>query len=55
MNKNNRKDLLYYEAFKLFLKHQYDGVSLKDIEKYRAQNETYIKDRARKYVEPLYL
>lgn len=33
MNKNNRKDLLYYEAFKLFLKHQYDGVSLKDIEK----------------------
>ena len=22
---------------------------------YRAQNETYIKDRARKYVEPLYL
>ena len=33
MNKNNRKDLLYYEAFKLFLKHQYDGVSLNDIEK----------------------
>lgn len=33
MNKNNRKDLLYYEAFKLFLKHQYEGVSLNDIEK----------------------
>lgn len=33
MNKNNRKDLLYYEAFKLFLQHQYDGVSLNDIEK----------------------
>lgn len=33
MNKNNRKELLYYEAFKLFLLHQYDGVSLNDIEK----------------------
>lgn len=33
MNKNNRKELLYHEAFKLFLIHQYDGVSLNDIEK----------------------
>lgn len=33
MNKNNRKELLYFEAFKLFLMHQYDGVSLNDIEK----------------------
>lgn len=33
MNKNSRKELLYHEAFKLFLQHQYDGVSLNDIEK----------------------
>ena len=33
MNKNSRKEQLYYEAFKLFLQHQYDGVSINDIEK----------------------
>lgn len=33
MNKNNRKDLLYRESFKLFLTKQFDGVSLNDIEK----------------------
>jgi len=32
MNKNNRKEVLYREAFKLFLMHQYDGVSIHDIE-----------------------
>lgn len=31
-NKNNRKDILYRESFKLFLQHQFDGVSLHDIE-----------------------
>lgn len=33
MSKKSRKELLYSEAFKLFLQHQYDGVSLCDIEK----------------------
>lgn len=33
MNKNNRKELLYRASFKLFLEKQYEGVSLKDIEK----------------------
>ena len=32
MNKNNRKDILYRESFRLFLQKQYEGVSLKDIE-----------------------
>lgn len=32
MNKNNRRDILYRAAFKLFLEKQYEGVSLKDIE-----------------------
>ena len=32
MNKNNRRDILYKEAFRLFLQKQYEGVSLKDIE-----------------------
>lgn len=32
MNKNNRKEILYRESFKLFLQRQYEGVSLKDIE-----------------------
>ncbi len=33
MNKNNRKELLYEESFKLFMRHQFDGVRLSDIEK----------------------
>ncbi len=33
MNKNNRKEFLYEESFKLFMRHQFDGVSLSDIEK----------------------
>lgn len=32
MNKNNRKELLYRETFKLFLQRQFNGVSLHDIE-----------------------
>ena len=30
------------------------GIGIRQSE-YRAQNETYIKERGRKYVEPLYL
>ena len=33
MNKNNRKELLYRAAFKLFLMKQFDAVSISDIEK----------------------
>lgn len=33
MNKNNRKEHLYFAAFKLFLTQQYDAVSISDIEK----------------------
>lgn len=33
MNKNSRKEHLYFAAFKLFLTHQYDAVSISDIEK----------------------
>lgn len=33
MGRNSRKDILYEKAFNLFLQHQYDGVSLSDIEK----------------------
>lgn len=33
MGRNSRKDILYEKAFTLFLQHQYDGVSLSDIEK----------------------
>lgn len=33
MGRNSRKEILYQKAFTLFLQHQYDGVSLSDIEK----------------------
>lgn len=33
MGRNSRKDILYEKAFNLFLQHQFDGVSLTDIEK----------------------
>lgn len=33
MNKNNRKEHLYFAAFKLFLTQPYDAVSISDIEK----------------------
>lgn len=33
MGRNSRKEILYKKAFNLFLQHQYDGVSLSDIEK----------------------
>lgn len=33
MGRNSRKEILYEKAFNLFLQHQYDGVSLSDIEK----------------------
>ncbi len=33
MGRNSRKDIRYEKAFTLFLQHQYDGVSLSDIEK----------------------
>lgn len=33
MNKNNRKEHLYFAAFKLFITKQYDAVSISDIEK----------------------
>ncbi|MBD5200679.1 MAG: TetR/AcrR family transcriptional regulator, partial [Bacteroidales bacterium] len=33
MQKNNRQDRLFNAAFKLFLLHQYKGVTLTDIEK----------------------
>lgn len=33
MGRKSRKEILYEKAFNLFLKHQYDGVSLNDIEK----------------------
>lgn len=32
MGRNSRKDILYEKAFNLFLQHQFDGVSLTDIE-----------------------
>ena len=37
----------------IYLKRLIDSNIKKEF--YRAQNETYIKDRARKYVEPLYI
>lgn len=33
MGRNSRKEILYEKAFNLFLQHQFDGVSLSDIEK----------------------
>jgi len=33
MGRSSRKEILYQKAFTLFLQHQYDGVSLSDIEK----------------------